>query len=114
MIPAGIGTFQALQGEAGTMTQRLSDEELYKLAKERVEEKKGFFYNLVAYCVVNAALYLLWRFAAGGGYPWFLWVLGGWGIGLIFHFVNVFVLQGGWEQREIRKEMDRLRDKQEE
>lgn len=95
------------------MTQRLSDEELYKLAKQRVEEKKGFFYNLVAYCVVNGALYLLWRFAAGGGYPWFWWVLGGWGIGLIFHFVNVFVLpgqHGEWEQREIRKEMDRLRD----
>jgi len=94
------------------MAQRLSDEELYKLAKERVQEKKDFFSHLASYCIVNGALVLIWRFAAGGGYPWFIWPLGGWGIGLALHFLYVFVLpgrQGGWEQREIRKEMDRLR-----
>ena len=94
------------------MTEHLSDDDLYKLAKARVEEKKGFYSHLASYCIVNTALFLLWRFAAGGGYPWFLWPLGGWGIGLAFHFVNVFVLptqRGGWEQREIAKDIERLR-----
>jgi hypothetical protein len=99
------------------MTQRLSEEELYKLAKARVDEKKGFFSHLASYCIVNAALFLLWRFATGAGYPWFLWPLAGWGIGLAFHFVGVFVLptrRGGWEQREIAREMERLRNARDE
>jgi len=96
----------------GPLSQSLSDEELVKLARERVEEKKGFFSHLATYVVVNLALFLIWTFATGGGYPWFVWPLGGWGIGLSFHFIGVFVLpnhQGGWEQREIRKEMERLK-----
>jgi hypothetical protein len=95
------------------MTQHLSDEELFKLAKARVDEKKGFYSHLASYCIVNAALFLIWRFASGAGYLWFLWPLAGWGIGLAFHFVGVFVLpsaQGSWEQREIKKEMDHLRN----
>ncbi len=95
------------------MARQLSDEELLRLAKARVEQKKGFYADLASYCIVNAALFLIWRFAAGGGYPWFLWPLGGWGIGLAFHFVATFVLpsaQGNWEQREIDKEMERLRN----
>ena len=99
------------------MSQKLSEEELFKLAKARVEEKKGFYSHLISYCIVNAALFLIWRFATGAGYPWFLWPLAGWGIGLAFHFATVFLLssqQGGREQREIRKEMERLRGHQDE
>ena len=99
----------AKEGPAG---QKLSDEELYRLAKDRIDEKKVFFSHLAAYIVVNAALVLIWKVTSGGGYPWFVWPLGGWGIGIAFHFLAVFVLpshQGGWQQREIRKEMERLK-----
>jgi len=95
------------------MPQQLTEDELFELAKARVEEKKGFYSHLASYCIVNLGLFLLWRFATGAGYPWFIWPLAGWGIGLAFHFINVFVVpaqHGGWEQREIRKEMERLRD----
>jgi len=46
-----------------------------------------------------------------GGYPWFIWPIFGWGIGLIFHFLGVFVFTrpSDWERREIEKEMERLR-----
>lgn len=96
----------------GPLTQQLSGEELYKLARQRVEEKKRFFSHLATYIVVNAALVLIWTITSHGGYPWFVWPLGGWGIGLAFHLLGVFVLpshQGGWEQREIMKEMERLK-----
>ena len=110
-IQRQLDEYEALAKE-GPMAQQLSNEELYKLARERVEEKKGFFSHLATYIVVNAALMLIWKFGSGGGYPWFVWPLGGWGIGVAFHFLGVFVLpshQGGWEQREIMKEIERLK-----
>ena len=53
-------------------------------------------------------------FPSGGGYPWFLWPLGGWGVGLIFHFLGVFVFSRSteWERKEIQKEMEKLRKSQ--
>ncbi|MFH1650721.1 MAG: 2TM domain-containing protein [Chloroflexota bacterium] len=93
------------------MTNEISEKELYEKAKKRVEEKKGFYSHLVIYVVVNVVLVLIWAFGSGGGYLWFLWPMGGWGIGIIFHFLGVFVFnrETGWEKREIEKEMERLR-----
>ncbi len=94
------------------MSTQMSDEEIRKLAQRRVAAKKGFFSNLFSYIVVNAVLVLLWYFVSGAGYPWFLWVMGGWGIGLIFHFFGVFVFAregGDWEQRQVQKEMDKIK-----
>ena len=93
------------------MSTGMSEEEIYKQARKRVEEKKGFYTHLAVYILVNILLVLIWAFAAGGGYPWFIWPLGGWGIGLLFHFLGVFVFsqRTDWERREIEKEAERLR-----
>jgi hypothetical protein len=90
---------------------KLSEEEIYNQARKRVEEKKGFFTHLAVYIIVNIMLVLIWAFPSGAGYPWFLWPLGGWGIGLLFHFLGVFVFskQTDWEKREIEKEAEKLR-----
>ncbi|MFC1871247.1 2TM domain-containing protein [Chloroflexota bacterium] len=97
------------------MSNRMSEEEIYKASRKRVEEKKGFFIHLATYIIVNLFLIALWFFTTrGSGYPWFIWTLGGWGIGLIFHFLGVFVFlrHSNWEQREIEKEAERLRKDQ--
>jgi len=110
-IKRQLDDYEALASK-GPLTQQISDEELYKMARQRIEEKKAFFSHLATYIVVNGALVVIWTITSGGGYPWFVWPLGGWGIGLAFHFLGVFVLhshQGGWEQREIMKEMKRLK-----
>lgn len=95
------------------MSNQMSEEEIYKIARKRVEEKKGFFNHLAVYIVVNVVLVLIWAFTSRG-YPWFFWPLGGWGIGLIFHFLGVFVFdkETGWEKQEIEKEAERLRKSQ--
>jgi len=89
----------------------MSEEELYREARKRVEEKKGFFNHLAVYIIVNILLVLIWAFPAGGGFPWFIFPLGGWGIGILFHFLGVFVFsrQTDWERRAIEKEVERLR-----
>ena len=93
------------------MSTQMSEEEIYRLARKRVEEKKGFYTHFTVYIVVNIMLVLVWAFPAGGGFPWFIFPLGGWGIGLLFHFLGVFVFskRSGWERREVEKEVERLR-----
>ena len=59
------------------MSNEMSEKEIYEMARKRVEEKKGFYTHLAAYIIVNIMLVLIWAFPSGGGYPWFLWALGG-------------------------------------
>ena len=93
------------------MSAQMTEEEIYEEAKKRVEEKRGFFTHLAVYVVINLLLIIIWAFASGGGFPWFVFPLGGWGIGILFHFLGVFVFSrpGGWEQREIEKEVEKLK-----
>lgn len=94
------------------MDQELSEKELYEQAVRHVKEKKDFFIHLLTYIVVNTAIFLIWMMS-GAGYPWFIWPLFGWGIGLTFHFLSVWVFdrQTDWERREIDREMNRLKSK---
>ena len=94
------------------MTDKMSEEQIYELAKKRVEEKRGFFSHLAAYVIVNIMLVLIWAFAAGGGFPWFVFPLGGWGIGIIFHFLGVFVFGRKSDRAAIEKEAEKIRREQ--
>ncbi|MBU2608823.1 MAG: 2TM domain-containing protein [Chloroflexi bacterium] len=93
------------------MSTQLSEEEIYHQARKRVEEKKGFFTHLAVYIIVNIGLVLIWAFVSRSPNPWFIWPLGGWGIGLLFHFLGVFVFSRhtSWEKREVEKEAEKLR-----
>jgi len=92
------------------MTTGMSEEEIYRQAKKRVEEKKGFYVHFAVYIIVNIILVIIWAIT-GADYPWFLFPLGGWGIGILFHFLGVFVFsrQTDWERRAVEKEAERLR-----
>jgi hypothetical protein len=89
----------------------MSEEEIYREARKRVEAKKGFFIHLTVYIIINIMLVLIWAFPGGGGFPWFVFPLGGWGIGILFHFLEAFVFsrQTDWERKAIEKEAERLR-----
>ncbi len=92
------------------MTQHMSEEELYQIARKRVEEKKGFFIHLTIYIIVNVILVIIWA-TTGARFPWFIFPLGGWGIGIIFHFLGTFVFskETNWERKEIEKEVARMK-----
>ena len=92
------------------MTTGMSEEEIYRQARKRVEEKKGFYIHFAVYIIVNIILVIIWA-TTGAGYPWFLFPLGGWGIGILFHFLGVFVFsrQTDWERKAVEKEAEKLR-----
>ncbi|MFC1972338.1 2TM domain-containing protein [Chloroflexota bacterium] len=94
------------------MASQMSEEEVYEVAKKRVKAKRDFYAHLVVYVVVNIMLVIIWAFPAGRGYPWFLWVIGGWGIGILFNFLDVFVWQRRGDKAAIEKEAAKIRREQ--
>jgi hypothetical protein len=81
--------------------------------EKRADRKKGFYRHLGLYLVVNAALIAVW---AGTGaesdpVPWFVYPLGGWGIFVLWNWLEafVFVEETGWQKRQIQKEFERLK-----
>lgn len=91
------------------MPYAMSDEQIYEQARKTVEAKKGFYVHLAVYVLVNIMLVLIWAFTAGGGFPWFIYPLGGWGIGLLLHFLVVFVFEGRSNEAAIEREAEKLR-----
>jgi len=59
-----------------------TDKQLHELARKRVDFRR----HLIVYCIVNGMLWLIW-YLIGQKYPWPLWPMGGWAIGLIFHYI---------------------------
>jgi hypothetical protein len=88
----------------------------YQRAERRVKAKLGFYWHLASYVIVNGlliAIYLLTGPIPGFySYPWFVWPMFGWGIGLLFHFLGVFVFSGhnneDARRRMIEEEMRRM------
>jgi hypothetical protein len=91
------------------MAANKSQDEIYAMAKQRVEKKKGFFIHVTIYVVVNTVLFVIWNIT-GVDFPWFAFPLGGWGIGVLFHGLSVFVFskESNWEREQIKKEMTKL------
>jgi F0F1-type ATP synthase assembly protein I len=50
---------------------------------------RGFRIHLAVFVMVQILLFVIW-WAVGGGFPWFLIVLAGWGIGLAVHAVVTY------------------------
>ncbi len=88
----------------------------YRRAERRVKAKLGFYNHLAVYVVINGLLIVI--YLATGllpgyySYPWFVWPMFGWGIGLLFHFLGTFVFSNTnteeTRQRMIEAEMRRM------
>lgn len=86
----------------------MKEQETYERAKKRVEARIGFYIHLAVYAGVNLLLIII-NLISSPQYLWFKWPLWGWGIGVFFHGLSVFVFSGGQfkavKERMIEKEM---------
>jgi hypothetical protein len=79
-----------------------SENAAYARAKKRVEELKGFYGNLTAYCIVIPTLAII-NYNTFWGFQWFWFPMLGWGLGLSFHAFGVFGYGKTWEERKIQE-----------
>lgn len=89
-----------------------SDKEYkYLKAKEKVEKIKKFYNNLLSYIIVIAFLAGLNYYTNRWHYPWFLWVVLGWGIGIVFEALKVFgynpFFNREWEEKKLKEFMEK-------
>jgi hypothetical protein len=62
--------------------QTPTDAQLHELARKRVDFRR----HLLVFFIINGVFWLIW-YVTGGGYPWPVWPMAGWGIGVIFHYL---------------------------
>ena len=62
-----------------------------EIARKRVESKRKYRSDLVAYVIVNAFLVAAWALS-GGGYFWPGWVLAGWAVLLLIDGYRVYMI----------------------
>lgn len=97
-----------------TMTMKTSDsyisEKKYEYAKEQVEKIKGFYIHLSFY-IVFVPFFIYLNIISGTNFPWALFPICGWGLGVAGHAAEVFnwnpLFSKDWEQRKIRELMDK-------
>jgi hypothetical protein len=86
----------------------MQDRDPYDVARRRVNAKLGLYIHLAVYVAVNTLLVAInWVYSPQ--YLWFFWPLLGWGIGIGFHALAVFVFPSGSriKERMIQQEIER-------
>ena len=73
-----------------------------------MKKKVGFYFHLSIYIAVNTLLFVI-NFSTATPYFWPKWPLMGWGIGLLFHGLSVFLFSSKSNiiQQMIEKEMEK-------
>ena len=87
----------------------MEQDEVYLRAKKRVENLKAFYIHLTVYILVNLMLFFI-NISSDSSKLWFLYPLGGWGIGIVIHGLTTFpfgIFGKEWEERKIKEYMEK-------
>jgi len=92
------------------MMDKVQDDALWKIAKKR----STFKLSLSIYLLINALLVGLWFYTTGAkSYFWPAWPMLGWGIGIIFQFIDAYLSNGVFsEEKEFEKLKKKMKQEQ--
>lgn len=84
-----------------------------ELALKRLKAKHDFRIHLAIYLAVNVLLVAIWLLTGWGqplpqGFFWPIFVIVGWGIGVVAHWYTVYHASG-YSEDQIQREMQNLR-----
>lgn len=89
-------------------------ERLYRKAKEKAQNIRGFYINLGMYCVIIPVLVFI-NLKYTPDFQWFWFSMLGWGLGLAFHGMEVYDINPlfgkGWEERKIQEILEKENSK---
>lgn len=81
----------------------------YVRAVEKVEKLKEFYQNIISYCIIIPFLILI-NLNLTPDFHWFWFPMFGWGIGVLFHGLDVYsynpILGRNWESKKINELMN--------
>ena len=98
-----------LKEEREALANQEIERKLVRKARRRVRSKVGFMWHFAAFVLVNLAAIAI-NLNYSPDYLWFVWLLGGWGAGLLAHAIAVFMMSGPTDsmvEREIEREKQR-------
>jgi len=79
------------------------DETRRRRARMIAEARYGFRWHVIVYIVVNLGLVAIWYYS-GAGFPWPIFPILFWGLGLFAHYMGAYHSPGtGWVDRETEK-----------
>lgn len=83
-------------------------------AKKEIRERNEFYGNLISYIILSMSFVVINLIS--GGYFWAIWPIIGWGIGVIFHGLGVFVFgkkfgDKSWEEKQAVKLLEKRKQK---
>lgn len=89
------------------------EDEMRDKAIRRVDAIIGFRQHLLVYVIVNSFIFAVWLIVAliAGGdswFPWFIFPLLGWGIGIVMHGWGVYAQTDRKREAMVTKEMERM------
>lgn len=104
----------------------MTEQEIYEKAKRRVKAKKIFFIHFGVFAATAAFLFIInYLTFANSGMWWAIIPTAAWGIGIVTHYISVFGIgiisqfiasfgfetptDDNWEEKELEKEMEKLR-----
>lgn len=95
------------------------EEYIRRRAQEQVKKKKGFYTHFAVFLSVGIFFFMINLISMGDGDDelWFFFPLIPWSLALFIHYFSVFGLPGTniltkeWEDEELEKEMQKMRQK---
>jgi hypothetical protein len=92
--------------------QMENKENKVEMAKKIAKGKVDFLKHLSSYIFVMIVLAIINNVTEPGGYQWWLWPAGIWGIFVVINFLKLFVFKGGslkkFEDQLVQKELDKM------
>ncbi len=103
-------TGQSITTQDGQIDETAASNRQEMEAFRHVRRLRRFYMHLFRYVVINIGLVII-NLITSPNHLWVLWVIGGWGLGLLSHAMSVFgphwMLGPDWERREVEKRLGR-------
>ena len=93
-------------------SREYTEEELLRIARRRIRIKRSLYSHIASYIIVNGFLALIYFITGNKGksFPWFLWVMVFWGMGLLIDIVHTIQnLRLTYNYGAVQKEVEKLK-----
>lgn len=90
-----------------TIDEAAPDAVLRDRAVKRLKKRRDFYGHLLIYALLNGFLIVIWA-VTGGGFFWPVFILVGWGIGVVMNAWDVYGHLDEFDEAQINREIKKM------